>query len=83
MDIEINGKQITYDLHKITWKEWRGLFDTSEDAAVSNATLGKTCGMTAEEVDALPYDDYRRLIAGLLKKAREPLADPNSPSASI
>ena len=72
----------SFDLHQLSRKDYnafrRGLLTDEQD----NALLAKVTGMTADMIDALPLDEYKRLLAAFFKKAREPLADPNSPAPS-
>lgn len=78
-----NGREITFDLSKMTLKEYQGIFNPREADSKSNATLAKVGGMTLAEYESLPFLDYRRYFQAFIAKTREPLADPNSQSASI
>lgn len=72
-----DGRQITFDLSRMTIKEYRGLFDSSEDENKSDETVARVAGLTAEELQSLPYPDYKRMANRFFAKCREPLADPN------
>jgi hypothetical protein len=72
-----DGREITFDLSQMTYGQWLGLFDVKESDERSDKTLARVCGMELKELKALPFPDYKRLFNALLKKAREPLADPN------
>lgn len=75
------GKTITFDFHKITFKEWRGLFDKDQPDDVSNAKIAKVCGLTVSEFDDLSFADHFLLMQEFWKRSRDPLTDPkNSPS---
>lgn len=76
------GRVITIDLHRISMREYRAMVDTSQPREQGDATLAKAAGLTVEELLDLPQPDYRRLVGAVIKAAREPLADPNSVSAS-
>lgn len=79
MDVKLsNGQEITFDLSKMTYKQYKALFTSDADA---DETVSRVAGITMEELDNLPYLDQRRLVAAFFKKCREPLADPNSESA--
>lgn len=71
-----DGREIEIDLNAISIKEYRELFKSGQPDEEEFRTLAKACGMTAAEVEALGYVDYRRLLKAFIDKAREPLADP-------
>lgn len=72
-----DGREITIDLGKISVREWRALFDPKQPDADEYATVGRVAGLTAEQVAGLPLPEWQRLYRAILKKAQEPLADPN------
>jgi len=72
-----NGREIIFDLHKVSQKEYRALFSNEQPDTEGDATVGRACGMSADEVADLPQPDYRLLVRAFFVKAREPLADPN------
>ena len=78
-----DGREITFDLSKITYGQWLGLFDPKESEDRSDMTIARVAGLSFEELKAVSYLDYRRITEAFFRKAREPLADPNSQSASI
>lgn len=71
-----NGREITFDLHKLNMRQWRGLFDASESDERSDETLARVAGLSADEMDALDFIEYKQLFAAFLRKTREPLANP-------
>lgn len=73
-------KKWDIDLHKITISEYRELFKPDQPDDAGDGTVGKTVGLTAEQVQALPYDEYQQLVKQFFLKVKEPLADPNSQS---
>lgn len=77
-----SGRELTLDMHAISMREFRALLDPAQPAEDGDAIMAKVCGLTAQEVTDLPQPDWRALASGVLKAAREPLADPNSQSAS-
>ena len=77
-----NGRELTLDLYAVSMREYRALLDREQPAEEGDAILGKAFGLTAAEVSDLPQPEWRRLVAAFFKAAREPLADPNSASAS-
>lgn len=77
-----DGREITFDLGKLTHGEYRGLFDPKEPDKKSDETIARVSGITAKELDALLHNDYRLLTQAFFRKCREPLAEPkNSGSA--
>lgn len=72
-----DGREITINLGKVTVKEWRALFDPKQPDDEEYTIVGKAAGMTAEQVGSLSLPDWQRLYRAMLKKAQEPLADPN------
>lgn len=78
MDVALsNGREIDIDLHKITVKEWRDLVSDKGDQEQEDELTARICGLTVDEMLNLPQPDYRKLLQAIVKKAREPLADPS------
>jgi hypothetical protein len=77
-----DGRQVVIDLNRVSMREFRALLDKDQKMEEGDATLAKAVGMAPEELLGLGHTDYRLLVAAFFKAAREPLADPNSPSAS-
>lgn len=77
-----DGRELTADLYKISQREYRSLFDKAQPAAEEDAIVGKAFGLTADEIADMPQPDYRLVVREFFDKAKEPLADPNSQSAS-
>jgi hypothetical protein len=77
-----DGREITFDLNKISIREYRALFKTTQPDDEEYASLAKVCGLKPDDVASLGYVDWRKLCLAFFNKAREPLADPNLPSAS-
>lgn len=77
-----NGAEINFDLRAITYKEYLGMFDTREAENSSDITLAKACHMERDELLALPFEDYKKILAAFFRKANAPLESPNSQSAS-
>ena len=81
-DIVLSGKEITFDLSKLTHKQYKGLTDPNEAEEKSDEILARVSGLSVQELDDLPHIEYRMLYQAFLKKCWEPLSDPNSPKAS-
>lgn len=69
-----DGSEIGLDLYKLSVAEYRSMFDGAE---AETEAVAKVTGLTVDQVTALPWPDYRQIVAALVKAAREPLADPN------
>jgi len=72
-----DGREINFDLSRITIREYRRLFDREQSEDEEFATLAKAAGISEEDVANLSYTDWRRFGQAFFAKAREPLADPN------
>ena len=77
-----DGRVLTIDLHQITMREYRTLFDTKVAPEKDDVIYAKALGITAEELADLPQPDWRVACLAVIDAARKPLADPNSQSAS-
>lgn len=77
-----DGRALEVDLYRVKRWEWVKFVKGELSEAEDNALIGRAVGLTAEEAADLPMPDYRAVVAALVKKSREPLADPNSPSGS-
>ena len=62
-----NGAQIEYDWTKITQVELRKLAEKDLDVEISDTIVGKTVGMTADEMANLNPIDYYKGGAGFWK----------------
>ena len=69
-----DGRTVTYDLERLSIREYRSLFESGQPDAEADAILSRVTGL---DVGDLSYLDWRKLAAGFFKAAREPLADPN------
>ena len=72
-----DGKEITFDLSKMTYGQWMGLFDSKESDERSDETLARVCGLEIDTLKSMSFPEYKKLFAEFLKKTREPLSDPN------
>lgn len=72
-----DGREIEFDLSKMTIKEYRALFDPAQPDEDEFKTLSKVTGVEADVLGNMDYITYRRLLTAFFAKAREPLADPN------
>lgn len=70
-----NGKTVTIDLYALSVAEIRLLLDTKREQHKGDEILGKAIGMTAEELAALPYPDYRKITKEFWQFVNDPLKD--------
>lgn len=77
-----DGREIVFDLSKISIREYRALFDTGQPEEDEYRTLAKATGLSAKEIGDLSFPEWRKLYRAFLEKCAQPLADPNSASAS-
>jgi hypothetical protein len=61
----------------MTYRQWKGLFDTREADETSDATLTRVAGLEPDTLDQLDFIEYKRLFQAFLKKCQNPLSDPN------
>ena len=76
-DVVLSGREITFDLEKMTIKEFRELFDNNQPDSKGDEVMARVSGMTVEEIEALSFNEYKKFSKAFFKKAKEPLADPN------
>jgi len=74
--------KLTFDLSKLTIAEYRALFDVGQKAEAGDEIVGKTCGLTGQQITELPYSDYRTLMDRFFDAVRNFTTEKNSPSAS-
>ena len=72
-----DGREIDFDLSKISIGEYKALFDRDQSDEDEYATLAKVSGVEAVDVEAMPLDDWKRFYKAFITKATSPLADPN------
>ena len=76
-----NGKEITFDFYKITYREWKSFGEKQEKENVTDEKYARVGGLTLEEFLDLPLPDHHVYVKTFWVRARDPLADPkNSPS---
>ena len=72
-----DGREIDFDLSKISIGEYKALFDRDQSDKDEYATLAKVSGVEAVDVEAMPLDDWKRFYKAFITKAIAPLDDPN------
>jgi len=72
-----DGKIIQVDVSSMTVAEWRRFVSPNGTVADENAIITKCTGLTADEIEKMNYQDFRRLVKAIVVNAREPLNDPS------
>ncbi|MFA5715744.1 MAG: hypothetical protein WC998_08385 [Candidatus Paceibacterota bacterium] len=72
-----NGDEITFDLDKLTLKEWQEMKNPAFAQEEEYITISKISGIKLELISAMTMGEYKRLFKKLVKKIQDPLSDPN------
>ena len=72
-----DGREIEINLYEVSIGEWRALLDPKQPDEEEYATLAKVSGLKPEDVEGLPYPEFRALVQAITKKAANPVSDPN------
>lgn len=72
-----DGREITFDLSEMTYGQWLGMFDAKESDERSDETLARVAGLEMDDLKAISYPEYKRLLAVFFKRCRDPISDPN------
>jgi hypothetical protein len=73
-----DGREIDFDLDKLTYGQWLGMFSPGESEERTDKTLARVSGLELKDIKALKIMDFKKLVAALRKKVQEPLTDPNA-----
>lgn len=71
-----SGRSVPIDVTNMTVLEWRTFVGPKGSIEAENAVVTKCTGLTAEEINELPFMDLRRIVKAIFKATQEPLADP-------
>jgi hypothetical protein len=78
-----NGKIVKINIEDITVDEWDQFVDKDGSVPFERALVSRCTGLTIEEIKKLKlHTEYAPIIRAMGIAMREPLADPNSQSAS-
>jgi hypothetical protein len=77
-----DGRELTADMYKLTIGEYRLLLDNEQPVDAGDESLGKVFGLSASEVTALPYPDYRALVTAFYRRSSATNTEKNSESVS-
>jgi hypothetical protein len=76
MKVKLKDKrELSIDLYALTLLEVRQLLDTKKKDNEGDDILCKAVGLTKEELQALPFPDYRKITKAFWECVRDPLKD--------
>lgn len=81
--IELKTRKVTVDLYALTVADVRDLLDVKKKAHDGDVILSKAVGMTAAELQAMPYPEYRKLTRFFWKCINDPLKDEDEEKNSV
>jgi hypothetical protein len=67
-----DGREIEFDLSKMSIAEYRSLFDPEKKADDGDEIIAKVTGLTDKEIGELPYPEYKKVAMAFFRKAAEP-----------
>ena len=71
-----SGKEVEVDLMKATSKEWKTLLSTDTTQDKEYEIIARVSGMSIEELESIPYPDYRLIADAFLRLGSQPLTNP-------
>ena len=81
----LNGKEITFDLTKLSHKQWKGLIrptratKTEPASEAEDVVIARVIGVEISELEALTEREYRALADAFVRRVTRPIeADPNA-----
>jgi len=77
-----DGRPIFFDFWKVSTAEWRSMFKPEQAEEAGDAVMAKVTGLAVAEISALPLPDFRILSETMMRKSRDPLAVPETASAT-
>jgi hypothetical protein len=78
-----SGKEVKIDLYALSVADVRSLLDVKKKQHEGDELLGKAVGMTAEELAALPFPDYRKITRVFWQCISDPLKDEDEEKNSV
>jgi hypothetical protein len=71
-----NGREITFDLTRLTVREWRSLLDPDQPREKEDQILERVAGLEEGAIMDMNMIDYKRLSKAFLKAITTPVSDP-------
>lgn len=72
-----DGREVFFDFDKVTYGEIHGVFDRDDTKLRTDETIGKSAGMSLDEVYAMTGKDYKLFTKAFVNKWINWQADPN------
>lgn len=72
-----SGKVVKIDVTTVTVKEWREFSEPGSSAEKQNTFITACTGLSASEIDNLPYIELKRILKEIIIAVQNPLSDPN------
>jgi len=72
-----DGRVIPVDISNLTVSEWRRFTGPLGTVKDENEVICKCTGLKAEEIEAMNYQEFRRIVKEIIKAAQSPLSDPS------
>jgi len=83
-DLTLSDERVvTIDLRRISHRDFLRLMRSQDDDPEQARLLGQVCGLTADEIDNLPQQDWLHLLKNLVDTSRDAVLNPKSASPSI
>lgn len=73
--VKLKSREVVIDLYALSVLDVRNLLDVKQKAHDGDVTLAKAVNMKIEEIEALPYPEYRKLTRFFWKCVNDPLKD--------
>lgn len=70
-----DGREITFDFSRITTRQWRDLFSSTQTLEEEDRIISGVAGLTVDELVDLPHLEYKRLCKAFFMRGRNPISD--------
>ena len=72
-----DGREVFFDFDKVTYGEVHGVFDSADTKLRTDETIGKSAGMTLDDVYSMSGKDYKKFTKAFVQKWINWQDDPN------
>jgi hypothetical protein len=69
-----DGREVTFDLNRMTVREWRGFLD-NVTPEIEDSLIERCAGFGPGEIGELGVDDWKALSSAFYKRISDPRAD--------
>jgi hypothetical protein len=81
--LKLKSRTITVDLYKLTVQDVRDLLDVKKKPHDGDVILSKALGMPPEDLEAMPYPEYRKVTKFFWQCVNDPLKDEDDAKNSV